>query len=153
MASSLGDTADLDAGDVLKLFQSSRPMPPGISTTRTFDGISGPLLWSLLAACGGDAVDVIALTGVMGRLDPFVAEGCGEAAYDSWVESLWRGGWHQLPIDRLTTETMSVYREAVRELSWTVPPPVNALAESVAFTIGTDGKGELRSLDDGTDAL
>ena len=84
---------------------------------KMLDTLPGPALGLLTESVGGDAVDIIGVAAVMGRIGPELAMewGC-EDDYVAWVGKIEQQGWGQSgDFDPVA------YRAAVRKIEWTIP--------------------------------
>lgn len=96
---------------------------------KMLDTLPGPAIGLLTESMGGDAIDIIGVAAVMGRIGPGLASewGC-EKDYTAWVAVVESQGWGQSgDFDAV------VYREAVREIDWTIPPVPDAPRESFIY--------------------
>lgn len=119
VARQFGREIGADASDVVRRLDPPTSLPLGWSTTGYLDGMEGWALWALVQACGGDSLDVIALTGLLGRLDPGIARiGGDEKAYEAWVEVLHHNKCHASPCK---AAAIAPYRKEVRQVDWHVP--------------------------------
>lgn len=115
---SLSGDQSLDDAALGHLFEVGG-VPSHWSGRKLLDTLPGPALGLLVDAVGGDAVDIVGVASLMGRIGPGLAADWGaESDYTAWVAVVESQGWGS-DFERFDA---AAYRSAVREIDWTIPP-------------------------------